>query len=270
MVLRTSGRAERWTLPDLDAAVQRCRAQNARGIRCILDVLGEYARSEEQARENRECSSAAIAAIGEHHLDASLTVKMTAFGASFDREAARDSLLRLCEEARAHGVGFEVDMEGRGLVEATVEAAVACARQGLPVTLALQTSLDRTTGDLDRIVRHGIKPRLVKGAYPADTDDLTDIRRRFRALASDLLDRGVPFSAATHDPDLVAWLVEHPAGTVEFAFLMGIADETKRRLAEEGRAVAEYVPFGKQTGIYVARREAYLAKMAAEGRTPVP
>ena len=256
MVLRTSGRAERWTLPDLGVAVQRCRAQNARGIRCILDVLGEYARSEEQARENRECSSAAIAAIGEHHLDASLTVKMTAFGASFDREAARDALLRLCEEARAHGVGFEVDMEGRGLVETTVEAAVACARQGLPVTLALQTSLDRTPGDLDRIVRHGIKPRLVKGAYPADTDDLTDIRRRFRALASDL--------------DLVAWLMEHPAGTVEFAFLMGIADETKRRLAEEGRAVAEYVPFGKQTAIYVARREAYLAKMAAEGRTPVP
>lgn len=270
MVLRTSGRAERWTLPDLDAAVQRCRAQNARGIRCILDVLGEYARSEEQARENRECSSAAIAAIGEHHLDASLTVKMTAFGASFDREAARDSLLRLCEEARAHGVGFEVDMEGRGLVEMTVEAAVACARQGLPVTLALQTSLDRTAEDLDRVVRHGIRPRLVKGAYGADTRDPGEVRERFRALAAGLLDRGVPFSAGTHDPDLVAWLVADAGRTVEFGFLMGLADETKLRLAKEGRAVAEYVPFGGQAAAYVARRERYLARLAAEGRTPVP
>lgn len=266
----TPGRARRWTLSDLDAAVRHCRAENARGVRCILDALGEYARSEEQARESLERSSATVTAIDEHALDASLSVKMTALGASFDREAARDSLLRLCDEARKHGVGFEVDMEGRGLVEMTVEAAVACAREGTAVTIALQASLDRTPDDLERIVRHGIQPRLVKGAYPADTTDLDEVRQRFRTLAADLIDRGVPFSAGTHDPDLVAWLAEHPDGTIEFAFLMGLADETKLRLAGEGRAVAEYVPFGEQATIYVARREAYLARLAEEGRAPVP
>jgi len=264
------GRADRWTLPDLDAAVRRCRAQNARGIRGILDALGEYARSERQARENLERSAAAIAAIAEHGLDASLSVKMTALGASIDRDAARDSLLRLCGEARARGIGVEVDMEGRGPVDTTVEAAIACARQGLPVTLALQTSLDRTPGDLERIVRHSIRPRLVKGAYGGDAAGLEEVRRRFRALAAGLLDRGVPFSAGTHDPDLIAWLVDRPAGTVEFAFLMGLADETKLRLATGGRAVAEYVPFGERAAAYVARREAYLAGLATEGRAPVP
>ncbi|WP_292364420.1 MULTISPECIES: proline dehydrogenase family protein [unclassified Methanoculleus] len=266
----TSGRVEHWTLPDLDAAVRRCRAQNARGIRCILAALGEYARSEQQVRENLEHSSAAIAAIKEQGLDASLTVKMTALGVLLDRDAARESLIRLCSGAHARGIGFEVDMEGRGLVGTTVDAAVACARQGLPVTLALQTSLDRTAGDLERIVRHGIRPRLVKGAYRADTDDPGEVRERFRTLAAELLDRGVPFSAGTHDPDLVAWLVERAGGTVEFGFLMGLADETKLRLAKEGRAVAEYVPFGDQAKIYVARREAYLAGLAAAGRAPVP
>ncbi|MCE5338740.1 MAG: proline dehydrogenase family protein [Methanomicrobiaceae archaeon] len=264
------GRADRWTLPDLDAAVRRCRARNARGIRCILDALGEYAQSERQARENRERSSAAIAAINEHALDASITVKMTAIGALVDREAARDSLLRLCGEARARGVGFEVDMEGRGLVETTVEAAVACARQGLPVTLALQASLDRTPEDLERILRNGIMPRLVKGAYGGNAVDLEEVRRRFRGLAAGLLDRGVAFSTGTHDPDLVAWLAQSPVGLVEFGFLMGLADETKLRLAGEGRAVAEYVPFGEQAAAYVARREAYIAGLAVEGRGPVP
>jgi len=270
IVPSTSGRVERWTLPDLDAAVRRCRAQNARGIRCILDALGEYARSEQQVRENLERTSAAIAAIEEEGLDASLSVKMTALGALIDRDAARDTLIRLCSGAHARGIGFEVDMEGRGLVETTVEAAVACARQGLPVTLALQTSLDRTAEDLDRVVRHGIRPRLVKGAYGADTRDPGEVRERFRALAAGLLDRGVPFSAGTHDPDLVAWLVADAGRTVEFGFLMGLADETKLRLAKEGRAVAEYVPFDGQAAAYVARREAYLARLAAEGRAPVP
>ncbi|MDV4344126.1 hypothetical protein HL657_13315 [Methanoculleus sp. YWC-01] len=259
----TSGRLERWTLPDLDAAVGRCRAQNARGIRCILDALGEYARSERQVRENLERSSAAIAAIGEQGLDASLSVKITALGALIYRDSARESLIRLCSGAHARGVGFEVDMEGRGLVETTVDAAVACARQGLPVTLALQTSLDR-------VVRHGVRPRLVKGAYGADTHDPGEVRERFRTLAAGLLDRGVPFSAGTHDPDLVAWLVERAGEKVEFGFLMGLADEMKLRLAKEGRAVAEYVPFGGQAAAYVARREAYLAGLAAEGRAPVP
>ena len=266
----TSGRLERWTLPDLDAAVGRCRAQNARGIRCILDALGEYARSERQVRENLERSSAAIAAIGEQGLDASLSVKITALGALIYRDSARESLIRLCSGAHARGVGFEVDMEGRGLVETTVDAAVACARQGLPVTLALQTSLDRTPGDLERIVRHSIRPRLVKGAYGGDAAGLEEIRRRFRALAAGLLDRGVPFSVGTHDPDLIAWLVARPAGAVEFGFLMGLADETKLRLATEGLTVAEYVPFGERATAYVARREAYLAGLAAEGRAPVP
>jgi len=246
VVSATPERARRWTLPDLDAAVRRCRVQNARGVRCILAALGEYARSEEQVRVNRERSSAAVAAIGEHALNASLTVKMTALGASFDREAARDSLLRLCGEAREHGVGFEVDMEGRGLVETTVEAAIACAREGTAVTLALQTSLDRTPDDLERIVRHGIRPRLVKGVYPADTADLDEVRRRFRALAADLIDRDVPFSAGTHDPDLVAWLAERPAGTIEFAFLMGLADETKLRLARRGGLSRSTCPSGSR------------------------
>ncbi|WP_214021660.1 proline dehydrogenase family protein [Methanoculleus sp.] len=267
----TSGRVERWTLPDLDAAVRRCRAQNAQGIRCILAALGEYARSERQVRENLERSFAAVAVIDEQGLDASITVKMTALGELIDRDAARDSLLRLCSGAHARGIGVEVDMEGRGLVKTTVDAAVACAaRQGLPVTLALQTSLDRTAGDLERIVRHGIRPRLVKGAYGADTDDPGEARERFRTLAAGLLDRGVPFSAGTHDPDLVAWLVRDAGGAVEFGFLMGLADETKLRLAGEGRTVAEYVPFGDQARIYVARREAYLAGLAAAGKTPVP
>ena len=80
----------------------------------------------------------------------------------------------------------------------------------------------------------------------------------------------MPFSVGTHDPDLIAWLVQDTPRTVEFGFLMGLSDETKHWLAKKGRAVAEYVPFGEEAGAYVARREAYLEKLAAEGRSPVP
>lgn len=164
----TAGRTDRWTLPDLDAAIQRCRMQNDRGIRCILAPLGEYARSERQVRENLERSFAAIAAIDEQELDASLTVKMTALGALIDRNAARDLLLRLSRGAYERGIGFEADMEGRGFVEMTVEAAIASAREGVPVTLALQASLDLYSGrpGAHRPSRHPAPPgerRLSRG-----------------------------------------------------------------------------------------------------------
>jgi proline dehydrogenase len=268
-----SGSDDRWTLPDLDTAIGWCRFRNARGIRCVLDVLGEFAQSEQLAAENMEHCSAALEAIGEHELDASLTVKPTALGALIDEGLCRRHVLSICRKADDRGIGFEMDIEGRRLVEMTIQTAIACAERGFPVRLAVQAYLDRTPSDIRRLVEHGISVRLVKGAYLGDTDDNQEIRRRFKVISTRLLALPIPFAAGTHDRELVAWLLQHAAAQrerVEFSFLKGLADETKMMLAGQGWCVSEYVPFGERSAAYVARREAYLSRLAAEGRAPVP
>jgi proline dehydrogenase len=211
----------------------------------------------------------AIAGMG---LEASVTVKLTALGALFDRETCRKNALTILRGASAANVGFEMDMEGRDLVEFTLQVADACAREGSGVTLALQAYLDRTPGDLKAVLKGGVRPRIVKGAYAGDTSDFVEIQQRFRELAGGALERGAAL-IGTHDPELIAWLLKSrkiAKGKAEFGFLKGLADRTKVDLARQGWLVSEYVPFGGNKEAYEARRMRYLSELRTLGREPAP
>ncbi|MDI6719333.1 MAG: proline dehydrogenase family protein [Methanomicrobiales archaeon] len=268
-----AGTAESWTLPHGERARQWCRERNAQGIRCILDILSGAARTREQSEQTRDAYIACIRGIVESSLDASVSVKLTALGATRDPAIYRSHVASLLRVARDAGVGFEVDMEGRGLVDRTLEIAREAARSGFPLTLALQAYLDRTPGDLAAALEGGIRVRLVKGAYTGDVRDFTEIQQRFRSLFLALQQAGADFSVGTHDPELIAWMLERGRASrqrIEFGFLKGLSDRTKLRLAREGWAVAEYVPFGEHAAAYIARRRRYGAELQALGRAPAP
>ncbi|MCI0497315.1 MAG: proline dehydrogenase family protein [Thermoplasmata archaeon] len=262
---------ERWAVHDLEAALSRCRARNAQGIRCILDVLGEEAGGHDQAERFVDAYIALAEAISSRGLDASVTVKVTALGAHVDTTSAEGNLMRVCRAARDLGVAFEVDMEGTPLVEHTIDAVLACVDEGLPATVALQAYLDRTPEDMELMVDAGVGVRLVKGAYMGDVTDHGEIQRRFVGLARGLLGKMVPFGAGTHDPVLVDRLLgmaDDARDRFELSFLMGLADSTKERLASEGWRVAEYIPFGRDLRAYQVRRERYLKALDHLGLAP--
>ncbi|EJG07186.1 Proline dehydrogenase [Methanofollis liminatans DSM 4140] len=261
---------ERWALPDLEAAAARCRERNAAGIRCILSPLGEYAADEAAADRAGEAYRAAMGAIAAEGLDASVAVKLSALGAAAGLAHWGDRLGLIVDEGRRRHVGIEIDMEGAAMVGPAIAAAEEAAASGAPSGLAVQAYLNRSAADLPRILRAGITPRLVKGAYIGDTGDFSDIQRRFLDLAAAALESGRPFSVGTHDPDLIGWIV----GTadrrlIECGFLMGLADDTKVRMAREGWRVAEYIPFGEERAAYEGRRWRYLRSIEALGRSPV-
>jgi proline dehydrogenase len=211
--------------------------------------------------------------VADDRLDASLSVKFSSLGSGFDRALSRKTVLALAEAAAERKIGFEIDMEGRGLVEYTVGTAIAAAEAGYPPTLAVQAYLDRSVADLSRLIPHGIRPRIVKGTYGGDTEDFAAVQARFQALAEFLGGRGAAFSAGTHDPDLIRWLQQRFVGSrerVEFGFLLGLADAAKRELAASGWRVAEYVPFGETAKGYETRRLRYLETLAAIHREPAP
>ena len=265
-------RESRWALPDLQSAVDWCSRRNAQNIRCIIDVLGEYAREESQAAGSVEAYMVAAKSIAENGLDASLSIKLSALGTLFDQESCRQNVQTIAREAARRGVGFEIDMEGQALVTYTIDVAATCAEKGR-VSLALQAYLDRSRDDVVRALESGIIARIVKGAYVGSTRDFADIQKRFKQLAKILCTKATFFAVGTHDPDLIEWMTTKMEGKrdlIEFGFLKGLADRTKVAMAQEGWLVSEYVPFGENRTAYEARRRKYLKELESLGRTPAP
>jgi proline dehydrogenase len=263
----------RWTLPDLASSVRWCKSRNAGGIRCIIADLNEHASDRQAAFRGVKGSVDTIRAIEDFQLNASVAIKLSAVGALFDPQYCLENTLSIAREARKRHVAVEIDMEGRGLADLTIRTASACAREGFPPTLALQAYLDRTEKDLGEMVSQGIGVRLVKGAYLGDTEDFMKIRERFRALLLKGLSYGATMSAATHDLSILDWIRDEltdEKSRLGLGFLMGLADRTKTEFARDGWAVSEYVPYGRDSGAYIARREHYLRHLESLGMEPAP
>lgn len=264
---------DRWSVPDLASAMQWCTERTRQHIRCTLAAIGEYARTPEESQQALMVHLTGIRIAGQQSAGISFSIKPSAIGILFDHGEYARNLSLLFHEARDCGVPFEIDMEGRSLVGNTLQSTLDLAREGGPVTLALQAYLDRTSRDLAVCMNAGVTVRLVKGAYLGDTSDFTAIQEQFRMHARTLISAGTSFCAATHDPVLIAWLREEMRDhkdLIEFAFLKGLAERTKTGMAADGWKVAEYVPYGPGGQAYFQRRERYLATLEHLGRSPVP
>jgi len=265
--------AHPWSVPDLGSALTRADGRRRQQIHCSLAALDEYVKTPQDAFRSATGNVACLRGIAARQLDAALSVKLTALGAVFDRNLCMENLRLIATEAARLRIPLEIDMEGRGLVEFTLESARACQEVHNQVTIALQAYLDRTRSDLADMSRRGIGIRLVKGTYVGDTTDFSSIQARFRAIADALIGAGQLFSVGTHDPDLIAWFQERMADhrhQIEFGFLMGLGEQTKPALVADGWSVTEYVPFGEGGTAYTARREAYIRGLRELGRAPVP
>jgi proline dehydrogenase len=263
----------KWYHPETKAAVAWCKRRNDQEIHCIFDVLSDSAMDRNQAQASVDSYLECLRAIWDNGLYASVSIKPSTLGSMFDAEICRENAQIVCGIANDSGIGFEIDMEGKGTVDQILDLAQDCQLECGSITVALQAYLDRTRGDMAMMNEAGVRVRLVKGAYIGDTEDFKDIQSRMEALAQSQIYRDRPFCIGTHDPDIIRWLnerVEAPNPHFELDFLMGLADVTKVELATRGWKVGEYVPYGKNDAGYSLRRESYLGRMKVMGRAPLP
>ncbi len=263
----------RWTMESQEDALLRCSRRNAEGITCTLHLLEEYTEDPGEARAIVRRYSELIEVIARDTIRGGISLKLTSIGALVDKEMARRQAVDLALQAESRGVGFEIDMEGKGLVEFTIQTAVAIRDQNVPVVVALQAYLDRSRMDLQRLLEGGVTPRLVKGAYSGDASGFEAIEIRFKELAGMLIDRQSLFHVGTHDPVLLSWLqdrLQERRNLVRFGFLLGLSDVTKQSMARNGWAVSEYIPIGEGGQAYIRRRERYLSELRRLKRDPAP
>ena len=263
---------DRWALPDQEKALALCRRRNESNIRCIVDILGRYYREENQARQSFDAYAELAKEIAHRRLDASLSLKPSTLGGTINRDLTRELVQKLAKMAHEWGIGVELDMEGQRMVDLTLLLAEEQAQAGIPITVALQAYLHRTQHDIERMVEAGVKVRLVKGAYTGDITDFSMIAEVYKDLVELLISKDVQFGVATHDPDILEWVMRRirDKELIEFGFLRGLSDETKEQLASEGWKVAEYVPFGHNREGYEARRKTYLRTLDELGQLPAP
>jgi proline dehydrogenase len=263
----------RWVLPDWRSALMWVRARNAQGLKVVLDILGEASSGKTESETAKQVYLDLIKAMNNERLYASISIKISALGYPRDKVECLDNILAIARESAIKEIGFEIDMEGRSMVDFTLEAAGACAELGYPSTLALQAYLDRTPRDLETTIASGIRVRLVKGAYAGDATDFLDIQGRFKNLARTLMEKRTSFCIGTHDPELIVWTTVKAADfsdKVEFGMLKGLSDRTKLDFVKNKWRVAEYVPYGTDKLAYESRRRAYLQMLESIGRQPAP
>jgi proline dehydrogenase len=126
--------------------------------------------------------------------------------------------------------------------------------------------LRRSEADVERLVEHGARVRLVKGAYqePAAVSfpDKRDVDEAYRRLGVHLLERGNYPAFGTHDEAIIEHLRryarDHGIGSQRFEFqlLYGVRRDLQDRLRSQGENVRIYVPFGTEWYPYLMRRMA--------------
>ena len=215
MALRAMGE-QFVTGQDIAEALSRSRKMEAKGFGYSFDMLGEAARTAQDASRYHQDYAAAIAAIGKAsdrrgvYEGPGISIKLSALHPRYGRaqwdRMAPDLLARvrgLASAARAHAMGFNIDAEESDRLAVSLEILEALALdpelggwQGLGIVV--QAYGKRSLAVIDFVIdlaqRAGrrIMVRLVKGAYwdteikRAQVDGLADFPVYTRKVHTDL------------------------------------------------------------------------------------
>ena len=261
-----SGFARRFIAGEtIDEAVDCVKDLPAKGLNLTLDYLGESVSSAAAASKAANDYLQILAVIVASGIERNISLKLTQLGLDVDKATAVDNMRRILEPADAHGFFVRIDMENSPYTDATLEILDTLWRQGhTNIGTVIQSYLKRSADDIRKLNVHGVRVRLVKGAYKEPKtvayQKKSEVDGAFVELMQALLDEGTYPAIATHDPVMIdatkayAKSKGYAHDRFEFQMLYGIRRDLQTALVKEGYRVRVYVPFGKQWYPYFMRR----------------
>ncbi len=250
-----------------EEAVQVAQKMNARGVQGIIDFLGEDVRSAKEAVSAAEEYMRLMDLIAQARAQTAVSLKMSQMGLLISTSLCEENLTRVLQRASQNQNFVWIDMEGSALTQQTIGMFERLHERFEEIGLCLQAYLVRTGGDLDRLMRRAVTIRLCKGAYKESSDiafvTKAAVDANYRMLVQKLLDhvgRGVFPAFATHDPDLIDFIVKTvkdkrvESRQFEFQMLYGIQNKLLQSLSNEGYGARVYIPYGKAWLPYFTRR----------------
>ena len=244
-------------------AIEHADALNDRGVKAILNLLGEHYHERPPADGDAAAYRDLVRDIADADVDACVSVKPSQIGLDIGEDVFRENLEGIVEAADDHGVFTWVDMEDHETTDATLDAFEDFARkyEG-DVGVCIQANLKRTDEDLERLADVPGKVRLVKGAYDEPGEIAYKRKERVNEAYRDYLEYmfqafegGV--AVGSHDPAMIqhaADLHEEYGTDYEVQMLMGVREDAQTELAADGVETWQYVPYGDKWFSYFYRR----------------
>ncbi|WP_254271589.1 proline dehydrogenase family protein [Haloarcula marina] len=242
-----------------EAAMAHVDDLNRRGVRGILNLLGEHYDDRADADADAQAYVDLVRALAARDTDSCISVKPSQIGLDIGDEVFEENLARIVDAADCL---VWIDMEDHETTDVTLDAFERHAREtDGNVGVCVQANLKRTRDDLERLADLPGKVRLVKGAYDEPGDIAYREKARVdRAYREDLefmfreFDDGI--AVGSHDPAMVSHARELHAeyGTpFEVQMLTGVRETAQFELAEE-IDVYQYIPYGTKWFSYFYRR----------------
>jgi proline dehydrogenase len=253
------------TLGDALAASQELCQQ---GRRVSLNHLGENVSTEAAAREVCSSYMEMLEQMHAKNLAGNISIKLTQLGLDLSTGLCAALSRTIAKRAAELGLTIEMDMEGSGYTNRTLDTFESVQRESGNAGLAVQAYLHRTEKDLQRLAPLKPKIRLVKGAYREPTaialQGKPAVDANYKRLTTVLLEgaaQGAFFPAiASHDPMMIAHAqteaarLQLPKDKYEFQMIYGIRRDLQQQVHAAGNTLQVYVPFGTDWCPYFMRR----------------
>lgn len=263
----------------IDDAMRVSKELNKNKVEVTLDVLGEFIKSLEEAKENKKEYLKLIDVTYKSGIDGNFSVKPTFFGLLIDKEICYRHIREIVAKAASYNGFIRIDMEDSPCTDMEIEL-FRRLRTEFPesVGLVLQAYLKRTLNDIKGLIdlnseKHPLNFRLCKGIY-IESEKIAfkkyeEINQHYLEDLEYMLKNKIYVGIATHDKPLVEGaykLIEKynvPKNMYEFQMLYGVTPNLRESIVNDGHKMRVYVPFGKEWFGYSTRRLKENPKMAS-------
>ena len=248
----------------LSSAIEVVKDLNSKGMLATMDVLGESIETKEEAIHAKEQAMEVLDAIVGQELNANVSIKPTQFGLAIDEDFAYEQILELVRRAGELNSFIRIDMEDSPYTDATINVYKRIFEDHKNVGVVLQAYMKRTYSDTVTLNAMGTNYRLCKGIYIEPESiaykNKQAIRDNFMKALEEMLKSGNYVGIATHDKYLIDEsykLIKElniSKDKFEFQMLLGVREDLRNKINNDGYKIRIYVPFGKDWYAYSLRR----------------
>jgi proline dehydrogenase len=248
----------------LQAAVDLVKKLNSKGIYATMDVLGESVKNKTESLEAKNQCLEVLEAIEKNKLMANLSIKPTQMGLAIDEQFAFEQILEIVIKAEEYKNFVRIDMEDSPFIDKTLNLYKKIYEHHKNVGIVIQSYMRRAYDDVVALNKLGTNYRLCKGIYVEPPSiaykSKQEVRDNYLKLLDKMFQDGNYVGIATHDKYLIDAAYKKikdqniPKDKFEFQMLLGVREDLRDKINNDGYKIRIYVPFGKDWYAYSVRR----------------
>lgn len=248
----------------LQDAVDFVKKLNSKGIYATMDVLGESVANKSESIKCKNEALEVLEAIEKNKLMANLSIKPTQMGLAIDEQFAYEQILEIVKRAADYKNFVRIDMEDSPFTDKTLNLYKRIFEHHKNIGVVIQAYMRRSINDVIALNKIGTNYRLCKGIYvePASIayKGKQEVRDNYLKLLDQLFKDGNYVGIATHDKPLIDAAYTRikeqniPKERFEFQMLLGVREDLRDKINNDGYKIRIYVPFGKDWYAYSVRR----------------